>query len=139
MSEPIAVKVEKIVPFTEANQREQEIEKKVQLKKEIESKDNKFECVQEKQKDLFQEKKVDSQVNNKSFHIIVSSLTSDSDAQRMIREYQKKGYKNASVIQSNGRFRISLFCFADKLMAYQRLNELKQMDAFKNAWMLTSK
>ena len=69
----------------------------------------------------------------------MSSLTSDSDAQRMIREYQKKGYKNASVIQSNGRFRISLFCFADKLMAYQRLNELKQMDAFKNAWMLTSK
>lgn len=139
LSEPIAVKVEKIVPFTEANQREKEIEKKVQLKKEIESKDNKFECVQEKQKDLSQEKKVDSQVNNKSFHIIVSSLTSDSDAQRMIREYQNKGYKNASVIQSNGRFRISLFCFADKLMAYQRLNELKQMDAFKNAWMLTSK
>ena len=73
------------------------------------------------------------------YHIIVSSLATSDDAQRMLKEYNQKGYHEASVIQGNGRFRIALCSFADKNEAYRKLNVLKQEEAFKSAWMLSSK
>lgn len=73
------------------------------------------------------------------YHIIVASLATSDDAQRMLKEYNQKGYQGASVIQGNGRFRIALCSFADKNEAYQKLNVLKQEEAFKSAWMLSSK
>lgn len=77
--------------------------------------------------------------NKKQYHLIVASLTTSADAQRMLKEYKKQGYSDAVVKESNGRFRISLCSYADKSAAYQKLNELKKADAFKGAWMLTSK
>lgn len=44
-----------------------------------------------------------------------------------------------TIIEGNGRYRLSLCNFADKAAAYKKLNELKQNDAFKNAWILSSK
>ena len=77
--------------------------------------------------------------NKKQYHLIVASLATSADAQRMLKEYKQQGYPNAVVKESNGRFRISLCSYADKSAAYQKLNELKKADAFKGAWMLTSK
>ena len=77
--------------------------------------------------------------SKKKYHIIVASLTTVQDAQRMLQEYKKQGYKDASVMESNGRFRISLCHHTDKTQAYSKLDDLKQNDAFKSAWMLTSK
>jgi hypothetical protein len=57
----------------------------------------------------------------------------------MLREYKKAGYTGASILGNKDRFRIALCSYEDKTMAYNKLNELKQTDAFKNAWMLTSK
>ena len=57
----------------------------------------------------------------------------------MVRNYKQQGHSGATVIEGGGRFRISIDSFKDKSMAYNKLNELKQADAFKNAWMLTSK
>ena len=78
-------------------------------------------------------------VKKKNYHIIVASLTTTSDANRMLKQYQQQGYSDAVVKESNGRFRISLCSYADKSVAYQKLNELKKADAFKGAWVLTSK
>lgn len=78
-------------------------------------------------------------VKKTRYHIIVSSLATSSDAQRMLKEYNKKGYNEAKVIEGNGRFRISLVSFSDKAEAYKQLNVLKAEDAFKSAWMLSSK
>ena len=75
----------------------------------------------------------------KNYHIIVASLATASDAQRMLKEYQQQGHSNASVVEGSGRFRISLCSYTDKSVAYRKMNELKQTEAFKNAWMLTSK
>ena len=75
----------------------------------------------------------------KNYHIIVASLATSSDANRMLKKYQQQGYSEAVVKENNGRFRISLCSYADKSVAYQKLNELKKADAFKGAWMLTSK
>jgi cell division septation protein DedD len=75
----------------------------------------------------------------KKYHLIVASLTTEQDAQRMLKNYQNEGHRDAKVIGGNGRFRIALYSYADQKVAYGKLNELKQKDAFKSAWMLTSK
>lgn len=74
-----------------------------------------------------------------NYCIIVSSLPTAGDAQQVLNDYKQKGYKDAAVIEGNGRYRLSLCSFADKAAAYKKLNELKQNDAFKNAWVLSSK
>lgn len=73
------------------------------------------------------------------YHIIVASLPTSADAQRMLKEYNQQGYGSASVLEGNGRFRIALCSYSDKAEAYSKLNNLKKEDAFKNAWMLSSK
>ena len=78
-----------------------------------------------------------SKKNN--YYIIVSSLPTANDAQQVLNEYKQKGYKDVTIIEGNGRYRLSLCNFADKAAAYKKLNELKQNDAFKNAWILSSK
>lgn len=82
---------------------------------------------------------VQSKSNSKKYHLIVASLTTQEDAQRMLKTYHKQGYTEAKVLGSNGRFRISLCNYAEQAAATRKLNDLKQNDAFKNAWMLTSK
>lgn len=74
-----------------------------------------------------------------NYYIIVSSLPTANDAQQVLNEYKQKGYKDVTIIEGNGRYRLSLCNFADKAAAYKKLNELKQNDAFKNAWILSSK
>lgn len=76
--------------------------------------------------------------SSKKYHVIVASLTTAQDARQMLQDYKKQGHQHASIIESKGRFRISLCNFADKSTAYNKLNDLKQNDSFKNAWMLTS-
>lgn len=78
-------------------------------------------------------------VAKKSYHIIVASLTTSADAKRMIQAYNRQGYKDASVLEGGGRFRISLCRYSNKTDAYKQLNDLKKADAFKGAWVLTSK
>lgn len=73
------------------------------------------------------------------YHIIVASLATSADAKGMLKEYNQQGYHGASVVEGNGRFRIALCSFADKAEAYRRLNDLKKEEAFKDAWMLSSK
>ena len=73
------------------------------------------------------------------YHIIVASLPTSADAQRMLKEYNQQGYRGASVLEGNGRFRIALCSYSDKTEAYGKLNNLKKEEAFKNAWMLSSK
>ena len=76
--------------------------------------------------------------SSKKYHVIVASLTTAQDARQILQDYKKQGHQHASIIESKGRFRISLCNFADKSTAYNKLNDLKQNDSFKNAWMLTS-
>jgi len=74
-----------------------------------------------------------------NYHIIVSSLPTADDAYQVLNEYKRKGYKDVTVIEGNGHYRLSLCSFADKAVAYKKLNELKQNDAFRNAWVLSAK
>ena len=88
-----------------------------------------------------EKKETAAPVSNKkgNYCIIVSSLPTANDAQQVLNDYKQKGYKDATIIEGNGRYRLSLCSFADKAAAYKKLNELKQNEAFKNAWVLSSK
>lgn len=74
-----------------------------------------------------------------NYCIIVSSLATAKDAEQVLSDYKKKGYKDAAIVEGNGRYRLSLCSFADKAAAYKKLNELKKDEAFKNAWVLNAK
>ena len=78
-------------------------------------------------------------VKKNRYHIIVASLPTSADAQRMLKEYNQQGYRGASVIEGKGRFRIAICSYSDKTEAYGKLNSLKKVEAFKDAWMLSSK
>lgn len=85
------------------------------------------------------QKEILSTTKKSNYCIIVSSLAIADDAQQMLNKYKQKGYKDATVIEGNGRYRLSLYNFTDKATAYKKLNELKQNETFKNAWVLSSK
>jgi hypothetical protein len=70
------------------------------------------------------------------YHLIVSSVTTLADAQKELQSYINKGYTNATIVEGNGRYRISLGDYSDKNAANKKLNELKQNSATKDAWLL---
>jgi hypothetical protein len=70
------------------------------------------------------------------YHLIVSSVTTLADAQKELQSYINKGYTNATIVEGNGRYRISLGDYSDKDAANKKLNELKQNSATKDAWLL---
>ena len=84
-------------------------------------------------------KKAVKQTDKGRYRIIVSSLPTASDAQQMVKKYQQQGYSDASIVEGNGRFRIALYSYSDKNVAYQKLESLKKEEAFKSAWMLSAK
>lgn len=141
---PVVVKVEKVAPVEKAKMLNVNAPEKKTIKKEIPkiTEALKTNDIPAPTKDKVTETKKDAPkvvVKNKNFHIIVASLTTQSDANRMLAQYKQQGYSDAVVKENKGRFRISLCSYADKDVAYQKLNELKKTDAFKGAWMLTSK
>ena len=145
---PVVVKVEKVKPLVKETVKEtvkEEAPKVVEVSKVVETAKVKevpasVNVKAEPEKMVAPKKEAPKTVvKKKNYHIIVASLTTTSDANRMLKQYQQQGYSDAVVKESNGRFRISLCSYADKSVAYQKLNELKKADAFKGAWVLTSK
>lgn len=70
------------------------------------------------------------------YNIIIASVNNRSDAESFLLKCQKEGYENASVIEGDGRTRVSLMSFSNKSEAYKALNKIKQSPAFKDAWLL---
>ena len=149
---PVAVKVEKVAPAViEAPKEETKVamvESKSESKAEKTKVESKIEAKKEaKVETIKSEKKVapttkpvvTPKTSKKSFHVIVASLPTPSDAERILKGYKQNGYSEATIVEGNGRFRIALYSFADKVSASKKQNELKQIDAFKDAWVLTSK
>lgn len=130
---PVAVKVEKVLPA-------------VKEKKTVKENNAVAPSVEKPKKEVTPVRPAASKVSSsptvhssKKYCIIVASLPTSSDAQRMLKSYHQKGYTDATVVEGNGRYRIALYSFADKTAAYQKMNSLKQEEAFKSAWMLSSK
>lgn len=72
----------------------------------------------------------------KLYHIIVASLPNHRGAEETLAQYIAKGYSNASLIERDDRFRISLKHFTEKNAANEFLKELRTNKEFENAWLL---
>lgn len=73
------------------------------------------------------------------YHIIIASLETMRDAQATVALMESKGLSNLKIKEGSGHFRIVHSSFEDKNTAYSKLNELKQQEEYKNAWLLNSK
>lgn len=75
----------------------------------------------------------------KGAYIIVASLTNEADANRELKLFEKQGYKNVQVLESQGRYRIALQHYNNANEAYREVSKLRQDEHFKNAWVFTAK
>lgn len=133
---PVAVKVEKVLPAKEIQPKAPE----TLVVKTTGSKAPVAKVVTPKAEPVKEApKKVPKPALKNKYRIIVSSLPTASDAQKMVKKYHQQGYTEASVVEGNGRFRIALYSYSDKNAAYQKMESLKKEAAFKSAWMLSSK
>jgi cell division septation protein DedD len=129
---PVVVKVEKVASSPKVFKEVPEVKETPKVEKTM--------AVKEAPKAVEPKKPAPKQAAaQKKYHIIVASLPTLADAEKMVHNYKQQGHSGATVMEGGGRFRISIDSFKDKSMAYNKLNELKQADAFKNAWMLISK
>ena len=77
--------------------------------------------------------------SSRSYHIIVASLATTADAQKQLKVFQNKGFTNASVLESDKHHRIALYSFSEQTEAYKKLQELRTQEAYRGAWIYTSK
>lgn len=73
------------------------------------------------------------------YEIIVASMAPSADFAGVIEQYKKRGYANASVIDKDGRLRVSLVSYSNKQEAMQALSQIRQVEEFKTAWILPVK
>ncbi|NDV59733.1 SPOR domain-containing protein [Bacteroides sp. 519] len=71
-----------------------------------------------------------------NYHLIVSSVSNEADAERMVNNLRSKGYLGAKVIQSDGKIRVSIASYATYNDASKELKELRKIESYKNAWLL---
>lgn len=82
---------------------------------------------------------VQSKADRKGAYIIVASLTNAKDAGRELKAFEKQGYKDVQVLESEGRYRIALQYYSNTNEAYRQVAELKKKEQFKNAWIFINR
>ncbi len=87
-----------------------------------------------------EKKKSHAQANHtgRRSYIIVASLTTDADARDALKAYRENGYDEAEIVESEGRYRIALYSYANATEAYKKVRELRGKEDFKSAWVFTS-
>lgn len=78
-------------------------------------------------------------VADHKFHLIVASVTKEDEGQAMVERLHTKGYKQARIVTGEGRIRVSIASYATSEEAKKELLDLRKIDAYQNAWLLTQK
>lgn len=74
--------------------------------------------------------------HEKSYHIIVASLPNHRGANETLNNYIAQGYTQTSLVERDGRVRISIVQFSEKDAANDYLKELRTQSGFESAWLL---
>lgn len=81
-----------------------------------------------------------AQTNNaKTYCIIIASVGSTKDAQKMSESLKSKGFPEASVIEKDNRIRVCVASYSNQSEAYKQLKQIRQNETYKDAWLLTNK
>lgn len=73
------------------------------------------------------------------YHIIVASVGSKADAEKMAADLMRKGNADAQAIIGDGKMRVSICSYADEMEAYQAIKQLRKKETYQNAWVLKKK
>lgn len=73
------------------------------------------------------------------YHIIAASGVSHAGAEALVKKLKKNGFADASIIENNGRVRVSIMSISDNNTANEKLNQIKKNEAYKDAWLLSAK
>lgn len=93
---------------------------------------------QEQKKD--KEKENVRVVSAATYHIIIASLSTRQQALDFVEKNCKKDFPEYSIIESNGRYRVSIGTFTKKSVAIPVLETFRESNPkFKDAWLLTIK
>lgn len=71
------------------------------------------------------------------YYIIVASLVSREGAEQTIEELARKGHKGGTIIERDRRFRVCFYNSTDLDEANKALENIHQIELFKEAWLLT--
>lgn len=74
-----------------------------------------------------------------TYHIIAASGVSRAGAEALVNKLKKNGFADASIIENNGRVRVSIMSISDNNTASEKLNQIKKIEAYKDAWLLSAK
>lgn len=75
-------------------------------------------------------------VEEGSYHIIVASVVYSKDAEAMVKQLKDKGFTGAKALVGDGKVRVSIVSCATREDANNQLLQLRENDAYQNAWML---
>ena len=76
-------------------------------------------------------------IKQNPFHIIIAGGITLKKAQVIANELQSKGFSEVTVLNNDGKVRVSIRSFNDRIEATRELLEIRKDEAFKNAWLLT--
>lgn len=72
----------------------------------------------------------------KIYHIIVASVSTQADAEKMASTLIQAGHEDAKAIIGDGKMRVSIHSYASEAEAYQAVKQLRKEKAYQNAWVL---
>lgn len=78
-------------------------------------------------------------VSKGTYHIIAASSIGRTGAEALVKELKSKGYAGASIVERNGRIRVSIASISNEEEANKQLNQIKKNQSYKDAWLLTAK
>ncbi len=136
---PKVVKIEKVAPANAKEAPTANAEQKVQkapVAPTVEKKEVKPEQKEAKPDNKPSEKLAASA--NK-YAIIIASLNTLDDAKKEVSRLHQAGHANATLIESQGRYRIAIATYGNASDAYNKLKEVRKNERFASAWVFTSK
>jgi hypothetical protein len=68
------------------------------------------------------------------YYIIVKGIAPEKELQRFLKDLQSKGYSSARLFERNGKQRVSIMEFPDKIEADSALRQIKK--TWQDAWIL---
>jgi hypothetical protein len=77
-----------------------------------------------------------SQAESKTFYIVAGSFTQENNAQKLIEDLTKKGYKPI-LLQNNNVYRVAIYKFTNHDRALRELERLKAQKISDRVWLLS--
>lgn len=73
------------------------------------------------------------------YNLIISSSITPQKAELLLKELIAKGYNTARILTSGDKLRVSIMSLPTREEANQKLNEIRKIDSYNDAWLLVQR